>query len=185
MWMFVLATSAFWNLWWKERHSLYLQQIVMILPILKTLHTMFITVNIALCYDQLKWETANKYLIMGLISFETLFQTILLTNFLAIAKGWGIVRYYVLREEANHVIIVLGVVYLHFSAFFVTIELHKMNLVVKVSNLMNKTFQYFIALGHLILIYFMARFYQANIKLLNAHHQFVEANNIPFIGTAL
>lgn len=80
-----------------------------------------------------------------------------------------------LREEANHVIIVLGVVYLHFSAFFVTIELHKMNLVVK----------YFIALGHLILIYFMARFYQANIKLLNAHHQFVEVNNIPFIGTAL
>ena len=137
--MFVLAFSALWNLWWKERHSLYLQQIVMIFPILKTLHTLFITANIALCADQFKWETANKYLIMGLISFETLFQTILLTNFFAIAKGWGIVRYYVLREEATHVTIVLGVVYLHFSAFFVTIELPTMNLIVKVSILfMNK-----------------------------------------------
>lgn len=149
MWMLVLAASAFWNLWYKERHSLYLQQIIMIFPILKTLHTLFITMNIALCYDQLKWETANKYLIMGLISFETLFQTILLTNFFAIAKGWGIVRYYVLREEATHVTIVLGVVYLHYSALFVTIELPTINLIVK----------YFIALGHLIVIYGMARFY--------------------------
>jgi len=104
----------------------------MILPILKTLHTLFITVNIALCFDQVKWETANKYLIMGIISFETLFQTILLTSFLSIAKGWGIVRYYVLREEASNLTIALGLVYLHFSAFFVTIELPAINMVVKV-----------------------------------------------------
>jgi hypothetical protein len=69
---------------------------------------------------------------MGLISFETLFQTILLTNFLAIAKGWSIVRHYVLRDEATHVTIILGIVYLHFSAYFVTIELQTMNFVVKV-----------------------------------------------------
>jgi len=55
-----------------------------------------------------------------------------LTNFFAIAKGWGIVRYYVLREEATHVTIVLGVVYLHYSALFVTIELPTINLIVKV-----------------------------------------------------
>jgi hypothetical protein len=70
---------------------------------------------------------------MGLISFETLFQTILLTNFFAIAKGWGIVRFYVLREEATHVTIALGTVYLHYSAFFVTIELPTMNKIVRVS----------------------------------------------------
>lgn len=70
---------------------------------------------------------------MGLISFETLFQTILLTNFFAIAKGCGIVRFYVLREEATHVTIALGTVYLHYSAFFVTIELPTMNKIVRVS----------------------------------------------------
>ena len=79
------------------------------------------------------WETANKYLIMGLISFETLYQTMLLTMFFVIAKGWGIVRFYVLREEATHVTIALGSVYLHYSAFFVTIELSTMNKVVRVS----------------------------------------------------
>lgn len=78
------------------------------------------------------WETANKYLIMGLISFETLFQTILLTMFFIISKGWGIIRFYVEREEATHVTIALGVVYLCYSAFFVTIELPSLNRVVKV-----------------------------------------------------
>ena len=79
------------------------------------------------------WETANKYLIMGLISFETLFETILLTIFFILSKGWGIVRFYVLREEATHVTIALGVVYLHYSAFFVTIELPTLNKIVRVS----------------------------------------------------
>lgn len=106
---------------------------MIVFPILKTLHTLVITANIGLCKDQETWETANKYLIMGLISFETLFQTILLTNFFAIAKGWGIVRFYVLREEATHVTIALGTVYLHYSAFFVTIELPTMNKIVRVS----------------------------------------------------
>jgi hypothetical protein len=45
----------------------------LVFPVLKTLHTVVITVNLALCADQELWETANKYLIMGLISFETLF----------------------------------------------------------------------------------------------------------------
>lgn len=140
--MVVLGFSGLWNLWLKQRHCLYLQQLIMILPILKTLHTLFITVNIALCFDQVKWETANKYLIMGIISFETLFQTILLTSFLSIAKGWGIVRYYVLREEASNLTIALGLVYLHFSAFFVTIELPAINMVVKVGLLFLIDFLY-------------------------------------------
>ena len=70
---------------------------------------------------------------MGLISFETLFQTILLTLFFVIAKGWGVIRFYILREEATQVTIALGTVYLHYSAFFVTIELATMNTVVRVS----------------------------------------------------
>lgn len=69
---------------------------------------------------------------MGLISFETLFQTVLLTMFFVIAKGWGVVRFYVFREEATHVTITLGTVYLHYSAFFVTIELPLMNKIVRV-----------------------------------------------------
>jgi|LauGreDrversion4_2_1035121.scaffolds.fasta_scaffold890002_1 hypothetical protein len=77
---------------------------------------------------------------MGLISFETLFQTLLLTNFLSIAKGWGIVRFYILREEATHVTIALGTVYLHYSAFFVTIELPTMNKIVRVRNSVQNTF---------------------------------------------
>lgn len=84
-----------------------------------------------------------KYLIMGLISFETLFQTILLTVILVVSKvshcaltikGWGVVRFYVMREEATHVTVCLGTVYLCYSAFFVTIDIPLLNLFVKVQH---------------------------------------------------
>lgn len=47
-------------------------------------------------------------------------------------QGWGVIRFYVMRDEATHVTIVLGTVYLHYSAFFVTIELPYLNYIVKV-----------------------------------------------------
>ena len=53
--------------------------------------------------------------------------------FVVIAKGWGVIRFYVMREEATQVTIALGTVYLHYSAFFVTIELPTMNKIVRVS----------------------------------------------------
>lgn len=131
--MIVCCVFSFWTLHYKERQALFLQKILLAFPTLKALHTLIVTTNIALCSDQELWETANKYMIMGLISFETLFHTVLLTMFFVVAKGWGVVRFYVLREEATHVTIALGAVYLHYSAFFVTIELPTMNKVVKVS----------------------------------------------------
>jgi hypothetical protein len=49
--MSVLGLFAFWTLWYKERQSMYLQKILVVLPILKTLHTLIITANIGLCQD--------------------------------------------------------------------------------------------------------------------------------------
>ena len=59
---------------------------LLVFPVLKTLYTLIITANLGLCNDTYTWEIANKYLIMGLISFRTLFETLLLTVFLIIAK---------------------------------------------------------------------------------------------------
>jgi len=104
---------------------------LLVFPVLKTLYTLIITANLGLCNDTYTWEIANKYLIMGLISFRTLFETLLLTVFLIIAKGWGIIRYYIIRDEATHITVALGLTYLHYSAFFVTIELETLNRIVK------------------------------------------------------
>jgi hypothetical protein len=87
---------------------------------------------------------------MGLISFSTLFETILLTIFYVLAKGWGIIRFYVLREEATHVTIALGAVYLNYSAFFVTIELPALNRIVKVSLLGLLIFSFVVLYSHCI-----------------------------------
>ena len=137
--MIVLGVSSFWTLWHKEREAHYLQKLLLAFPVLKTLHTLIITANVSLCNDQETWETANRYLIMGLISFETLFQTILLTMFFIIARGWGIVREFITRKEATYVTVSLGIVYLNYSAFFVTIELNTMNIIIRVSSI-NMTF---------------------------------------------
>lgn len=81
-WLGVLAMAAFWNLWYKERQAEYLQRMIMGLPILKTLYILCVTANVALCKYEgdsgdpeagLWVETANKYLIMTMISLETLF----------------------------------------------------------------------------------------------------------------
>ena len=74
---------------------------------------------------------------MGLISFETLFQTILLTMFFIISRGWGVVREYITRKEATYITVSLGIVYFNFSAFFVTIELSTMNYIIRVSLITN------------------------------------------------
>jgi hypothetical protein len=50
-----------------------------------------------------------------------------------VARGWGIVRQDILRKEATYVTAALGIVYLNYSAFFVTIELPVMNRIVRVS----------------------------------------------------
>ena len=52
--------------------------------------------------------------------------------FFIIARGWGVVREYIMRKEATYVTVALGIVYLNFSAFFVTIELPTMNKIVRV-----------------------------------------------------
>eukprot|EP00347_Sterkiella_histriomuscorum_P005892 403354876 len=130
----------------------------------------------SLCYDQTNWETANKYLIMGLISFETLFETVLLTIFLVLAKGWGIIRFYVMRDEATHVTVALGTVYLHYSAFFVTIEIPFLNKLVK----------YFLAVVYVILFYLIViKYLRQNMNMLNANVRHAQSQLIPFLEQAL
>ena len=69
----MLAATALWNVWYKERQALFIQRIIPVFPMLKMMHTLAIATNITLCADQEYWETINKYLLMSLISFETLF----------------------------------------------------------------------------------------------------------------
>ena len=99
----VCLVTVFWNFWFRARYAMKIHSLIVLFPILKTVHTAIVTINIAICHDQLYWDSINKYLIMGLISFSTITQTIVLTILLVVSKGWGIVRFYVLREEATHV----------------------------------------------------------------------------------
>jgi len=71
-WIIVAMSSTIYNLWLKQDQCLYLQRMILIFPIFKLAHVVMITTNIQICENQEQWETANKYLIMGIISFQTL-----------------------------------------------------------------------------------------------------------------
>jgi len=72
VWVLMALASSVWNLWIKQEQCLYLQRMIVIFPVFKSIHVMIIATNIQLCENQVESETANKYLIMGLISFQTL-----------------------------------------------------------------------------------------------------------------
>ena len=59
---------------------------MLIFPVFKTIHTIIVAANISLCTTEGIFEITNKYLVMGIISFETLLQTLLLTVIMVVTK---------------------------------------------------------------------------------------------------
>ena len=86
MWALVTVGSFAWTYHFKPDYAMYLQRLILIFPVFKTIHTLIVAVNVTICKEEEIWDITNKYLVMGIISFETLFQTMLLTIILMISK---------------------------------------------------------------------------------------------------
>lgn len=78
-------------------------------------------------------------------------------------------RFFILREEATHVTVTLGTVYLCYSAFFVTIELTQLNNIVR----------YIICGVYFGLTYLMLSNISRNFKVLREHITHTESVEIP------
>lgn len=91
-------------------------------------------------------------------------------------QGWGVVRFILFREEATHITVTLGAVYLCYSAFFVTIEISTLNTVVR----------YTIGIVYLMLAYLIYVNIKKNIEILNQHiHHSGNVVEIPLLNEAL
>ena len=110
---------------------MYPQKLLSIFPIFKIIECLLISLNIIFCSDPISFNTPNKYVIMIQISIATLFATMFLASLVLMSKGWSVTRFYVTRQEATQVTIVMGAIYLNYSAFFVTTDVLLLNKTVK------------------------------------------------------
>mmetsp|Transcript_16629 Transcript_16629/g.15928 ORF Transcript_16629/g.15928 Transcript_16629/m.15928 type:complete len:85 (+) Transcript_16629:456-710(+) len=80
-----------------------------------------------------------------------------------------------MREEATHMTVALGTVYLLYSAFFVTIEIPLVNLFVKYCIL-----SLYVGMGSLF-----SKYVRKNIVILKGHMNHSQVNDIPALLEAL
>lgn len=68
------------------------------------------------------WENQiqSKYLVMAIVTFSTIQQTVFISVILLLAKGWGYARQSLSRDDLSTITVVMGGVYLVYSAYFVT-----------------------------------------------------------------
>ena len=118
--MVVLLGWAFltWSVY--KEHAMYLQKLLIALPILKALEVFIFSIYISECpWSDAESQLSAKYLVMALISISTIYQTILLAVLLLLSKGWTLLRVTLTRGQATTLTILMGAIYLSYSAYYV------------------------------------------------------------------
>lgn len=104
----------------RKQQAIYLNRILMIIPVCKCLETM---IN-GLFYNACPWlgaqDPGEKYLEMARISIVTIVYTALLALLYIIAKGWQTMFFQMSRNQATSLTMIMGAVYLTFSAYFLS-----------------------------------------------------------------
>jgi hypothetical protein len=84
--------------------------------VFKVLNQVFLDFMFMTCASDL---TTWKYWTLAEHSTSTLFSTFLFTAFILISKGFGIARTMLDRNEVTTIALVMGIVYLTYSAYFI------------------------------------------------------------------
>ena len=76
----------------------------------------------ALYVGQCPWtdQIQARYQLMALVTIATIYQTILVAILLLVAKGWNISRNSLPRNDLSSITLLMGGVYLTYSAFYVS-----------------------------------------------------------------
>ena len=65
----------------------------------------------------------SRYTLMALVTVSTIYQTVYVAIILLISKGWTILRETMNRQDAMKIMMLLGAVYLSYSAYYVSFGL--------------------------------------------------------------
>lgn len=96
---------------------------------------------------------------MAFITISTIYQTIFVAIFLLISKGWVIIHSTLSRQQATAVTMLMGVVYLSYSAYYVVIDVES------IKSLIDLT----INLIYILLTYLILRNCIKVLAVLNFH----------------
>jgi hypothetical protein len=130
VWPTHLALAGAWLLvafaWWlltyriNKAHTLYMQRILFLVPCSKFLECM---IN-GLFYNACPWlgaqDPGEKYLEMARISIITVVYTMMLALFYVISRGWQTLIFQMTRNQATSLTMIMGGVYLCYSAYFLS-----------------------------------------------------------------
>lgn len=125
-----LTMSGIWFLiiigWWfhtfiyRKQHSLYLQRTLTIVPLCKIFETLIVGLFLNACPWISLQEPSEKYLDMARISIVTITYTILLAILFLMSKGWNTIAFQLSRNQATYLTMIMGAVYLTYSAYFLS-----------------------------------------------------------------
>lgn len=69
---------------------------------------------------------------MALVTLSTIYQTIFISIILLLSKGWSIARNTLSRQDLSTITLMMGAIYLVYSAFYVSINIDGMKLFISV-----------------------------------------------------
>jgi len=113
-------------------HTYFLQKILFLIPCSKCLECL---IN-GLFYNACPWlgaqNPSEKYLEMARISIITIVYTIMLALLYIMSKGWQTLIFYMSRNQATNLTMIMGAVYLTYSAYFLSSDFSSISIFMKV-----------------------------------------------------
>lgn len=70
---------------------------------------------------------------MALVTISTIYQTVYVAILLLVAKGWNVARSSLSRKDLSSITLLMGAVYLTYSAYYVSINISGMKIFISVS----------------------------------------------------
>lgn len=73
---------------------------------------------------------------MALVTISTIYQTVFIAIVLLISKGWNIARNSLTRNDLSSITLLMGAVYLTYSAYYVSMNIQGMRLFIGVGSIL-------------------------------------------------
>lgn len=106
------------------------QKILTLLPILKLIESMLVGAD----YHKCPWDSADiaedAYIKMGKVTLITFTYTFLHALLYMLCKGWNTTSQHVDRNQATNLTLVMGLMYLMYSAYFLSSEISGMKAII-------------------------------------------------------
>jgi len=171
VWVIVLGLWIVLN-WKKSRYTTLLQKILIVLPILKLIDTLAYYLFLKQCpWATDKTEFTTKYLIMSLVTVSSIYQSIAIGIIMILSSGWSLLHYQMDRDYATKVTVFMGVIYLSYSAYYVSIPNSSFRIFMEV--LIIVTYSY--------IFYFCVTNLSKILRILELFCQYMEDNNAQYL----